>query len=911
MVQIGQIQVELERQEVRTDGEIVNIGSRAFGILEALIRARGVLVSKDEIMRAVWPDTIVEENNIHVQIGILRKVLGKDRGLIRTVSGRGYVLVQAPGEQADSLTMLTMAPSPIAVDCSTLIGREFSVSEVSDLLQNKRAITLVGAGGIGKTRLAAEVASHVASHFPGGVAFVALASVSDGRSVLDSLAAALGIKASAGRVSLQDIFSETAGRRILIVLDNCEHVIDAAAELSESLTANICEICVLATSREALRTRGETLYRVPPLDSPDENTSKRDALLSSSVQLFLARARAVDAKFPSDDRTIALVGLVCRRLDGIPLAIELAGARAATLGIEVLAEHLDDRFRILAGGRRTALPRHQTLKATFDWSYRLLDDLERALFRRLGVFVNGFSFNAAFHVLKSQQFTQAEVLYALSGLVSKSLVIHDSTNTSRYRLLESSRAYALQQMEDNGERKSASSAHAVYFRDLFDHPQDSWEEQPAECRLISFSNEVGNLRTALDWSLAKGGDLEVGIALSAAAVPYFFELSLVEECADRARVALHAIRDLRRHPSMQVETLRLLSAYAAALAYTQGPSDGVWYAWTEVLSLARAKQDIHFESRAIWGLWNTKQYRGNARDALVQARRFSTLAQRSGNAIHVLLARRAEGIAMHYVGDQWTARERLESVVASYVPNVHRWQTLGFQFDHGIAARATLARVLWLQGETTAALRHSKDAVDAAMIYGNDMMTCYVLVEALVPIALLTGDLALANRGLAVLRLQSCRAGFAIWSACCNAYDEYLKSMSDETGNRKSNFRAAIEELKSVQFLSPLTFILCQYARSLLTSGDINEALSAVNEAFTQSDTTGERWYFSELCRIRAHIALASLQEDEDEAEAWLLTAFENASQQGAYGLARLAADSLRQCGFQSTIPCECGSLSL
>jgi predicted ATPase/DNA-binding winged helix-turn-helix (wHTH) protein len=533
MVQIGQVQVLLESREIRIHGELMNLGSRAFCILEMLVRARGTLVSKDEIMRRVWPDTVVEENNLQVQIGALRKLLGEDRQLIRTVPGRGYLLLLPCAADTENLPPTTRSTT-IAVDSAELIGRESSVHELTDLLRKARLVTLVGAGGIGKTSLARKVASEAAPLFPAGVVFVPLASVTGGRPVLDAVATALGMQVSSGRVSIQHIAAGIAGKRMLLIIDNCEHVIDAAAELADALTSNNPDVSVLATSRESLRTRGETLYRVPPLDTPREGSQKQEALQTSAVQLFLSRVRAVDPSFPSHERSLALVGLVCRQLDGIPLAIELAAARAATLGIEVLAEHLDDRLRILAGGCRTALPRHQTLKATFDWSYRLLDDLERILFRRLGVFVGGFSFRAALHTMEDQRTTHAEVLEALSGLVSKSLVIHDSSNASRYSLLESTRAYALQQLDDHGERKLASLAHALYVFETFTSAQKGRDGRPVECWMKTVRDELGNLRTALDWAFSASGIAEVGIDLSIVAAPCLYEISLVDECAERA-----------------------------------------------------------------------------------------------------------------------------------------------------------------------------------------------------------------------------------------------------------------------------------------------------------------------------------------------------------------------------------------
>jgi predicted ATPase/DNA-binding winged helix-turn-helix (wHTH) protein len=898
MVRIGQLLISLESREIQLDSQSLRIGSRAFDILELLIRAQGTLVSKDEIMRRVWPDTVVEENNLQVHVAALRKALGADRDLIKTVPGRGYRLIPAPAHEAPPLQdetaagLLPRTSTLLPAGVSALIGRQTLVAQVLDALNAARVFTLVGAGGIGKTRVALEVAGQAAMRFPDGVVFVPLASVSNARFALEALAGALGMKLPAGRLSPDLIGAEIAGRRLLIVLDNCEHVIDAAAEMARAMTAANPALCVLATSREALRIQDEVLYHVPSLDVPQDASLSIEILQTSAVQLFLARARTIDPCFSSDEHSIFLTGLVCRRLDGIPLAIELAAARAAVLGIEVLADHLDERFRILTGGFRGVLPRHQTLKAMLDWSYRLLDDTERTLLRWLGVFLNGFSFDAACHMVAAHGFSQTEILDALSGLVSKSLVIHDSGAVpSRYRLLATTRAYALQQLEDNGERKAAALAHATWVRTVFDRAPYHRTERPPAQWLAEFRHEVDNLRTALDWAFSPGGDRSVGIELSAMAVPFLFDVSLVDECCERARTAIDAVSHTDPASVSANTKLRLLAAYAAGLVYTEGPIAAVRDAWSQVLSLAVAANDNEFESRALWGLWNACQYGGEARAALVQARRFGALAQQFENRTQRVLGCRIEGIALHYAGEPSAAREQLEEMLSAYVHGRHRWNTVGFRIDHGIVARATLARVSWVQGQTQEALRLAHHALDAALEYEHDMVTCYVLVEALIPIALLMSERAVAEAGIAMLRARASHAGFAIWTTCCDCYEEYLQSMSGEGQCRLPQFRASLDALRKRSFLAPLTLLLAQFARASLTGGRRDDAMTAINEAFRHCEETGERWYYPELHRVRGEIALAAHQTTD--AESSFVSALDHARRQGAGELERRAAASL------------------
>lgn len=559
MIRIGTLHVFLDRREIRSNGKLLRIGSRAFDILELLIRANGALVSKDEIMQRVWPHTVVEENNLQVHIASLRKALADDRNLIVTVPGRGYRLV---ARQDDGEVPVRTAAVRATSVSSVLFGREQAVADVLAALQAARVVTLVGAGGIGKTRIAVEAAARAGARFPDGTVVVSLATVACPRFVPEALAAALGVAQPAGSPTLETVLARVAHRRMLLVLDDCEHLLDSAAQLASALTDAAGGACVLATSREALRINGERVCPVPPLDVPGEDDD--DAMRASAVQLFAARACAADPRFPLDARSVSLMASVCRRLDGLPLAIELAAARAAVLGIDVLAAHLDDHFRLLTGGFRTALPRHRTLRAMYDWSDRLLHDDERLLLRWLGVFRGGFSIEAVRGVVGTRGLTGTRLLDTIAGLVSKSLLILDAAQeVPRYRLLATTRAYAQQQLDAHGECEAAARAHAHYFLTSFtDAPDDGGT------RLDAVRRELDNLREALDWAFSAHGDTALGMALAAVAVPCLFELSLVDECRERARAALDAMRDPDAPPVSVDTRTRLLAAHAAATAQT-------------------------------------------------------------------------------------------------------------------------------------------------------------------------------------------------------------------------------------------------------------------------------------------------------------------------------------------------------
>src|SRR5262249_16597017 len=452
--EFGRFTVLPPRREVLADGQPMELGGRAFDILVVLIEAHGAVVSKDELMRRVWPGRIVEDNNLHAQIKALRRAFS-DHDLIRTVVGRGYqfraevrprlgnhIERAQPGTASD--VSAPRAPTNLPAQTSDVIGRAVEIAEGIGLLTDHRFVTLTGAGGTGKTRLALEVARHLLPEFADGVWIAELGSLSDPELVPVPIAAALGLELGSGVLSPERIAAALGSKHMMLVLDNCEHVIDAAAEMVEALLHANPAARVIATSREQLRAESEYLYRVPPLAVPAEDTQALEEVLRhGAIVLFVARAQAADPHFTPDPQSAAAMTSICRRLDGIPLAIELAAARASTLGVQELASRLDDRFSLLTKGLRTALRRHQTLRATLDWSYELISEPERMVLRQLSVFAGGFTLEAASAVIVNAEILASNVVDGVANLVTKSLVAADiDSRIVHYRLLETMRAYA-------------------------------------------------------------------------------------------------------------------------------------------------------------------------------------------------------------------------------------------------------------------------------------------------------------------------------------------------------------------------------------------------------------------------------------------------------------------------------------
>lgn len=466
-------------REVYLDDRLLQVGSRAFDILELLIQARGKTVTKDEILRRVWPNSVVEENNIHVQLSALRKILGADKEAIRTISGRGYRLtVPTEGNEPDALPRAVQGGqagaarvSSLPVCHAPLIGRNGAMAEITRALNTTPIVTLLGPGGIGKTQLGIAVARSIAAASDMEACFVTLGAVENAEGVVGTIAEALGGDRDKDDVSLQSLVARVQGRKLLVMLDNCEHVIESAAIVCELLVQASADLRILATSREPLRTRDEKFYWVAPLDIPDVEAGSQAILACSAVRMFLVQMRALNADIETDPGSLDMVATICRRLDGVPLALELAAARAAVFGIRKTVSELDDRFRFLTGGRRTAPWRQQTLEASLDWSYRLLSATERIVLHRLGIFPARFSLDAACAIAACERLSPNEVTEAIVGLASKCVVMTTfDSKTREYFLLETAREYALRKLYESDEADEVLARNAAYLARSYEQP---------------------------------------------------------------------------------------------------------------------------------------------------------------------------------------------------------------------------------------------------------------------------------------------------------------------------------------------------------------------------------------------------------------------------------------------------------
>jgi predicted ATPase/DNA-binding winged helix-turn-helix (wHTH) protein len=507
---------ELDRAagELRLDGRRAPLGRRAFGLLTMLVEQRERAVSKNELLDTVWRGVIVEENNLQVQISALRRLLGA--GAIATIPGRGYRFVLPVDGDGDAARAESARAAPARAQCAAppgnlpqrlpeIYGRDAECAELRALVEAQPLVSVVGAAGIGKTRLALAVAGSLAHTAADGVWLVELAPLTDPRLLGPSLAQALRLSLAGLRDPQDELVAALRDQRALLVLDNCEALVDPIGPLLTRLLAAAPTLRVLATTQEPLRLDGERVFRLGPLPVP-ESGSTADPTAFGAVRLFVERVRALLPHGRLEGADLAAVVEICRRLDGLPLAIELAAARVPVLGVGGVRDRLGERFRVLTGGSRVAPKRHQTLRAALDWSLTMLNEDERATYRRLGVFVGSFALESAQELAADGEADAWAVLEHLASLVDKSLVIAEGEPRPRYRMLESTREHALEQLAAAGETDAWIARHARVTRLAL---QRAIRQRRTDLVLA----EVPDVRSAYGW--ARGvDDAETAVALA-------------------------------------------------------------------------------------------------------------------------------------------------------------------------------------------------------------------------------------------------------------------------------------------------------------------------------------------------------------------------------------------------------------
>ncbi|HEX4080480.1 MAG TPA: winged helix-turn-helix domain-containing protein [Rhizomicrobium sp.] len=541
----GRFTLDPANRELRADGTPIPLGATDFRLLLTLIERTGSVVTKDELMSRVWGKSAVGDNTLHVHITALRKALGDD--FIATKQGRGYRFVDHIGQTGRAATHHAgNLPAYAAIGSKTgrsrLIGRDSQIGALSGLLAHNVLVTLVGPGGVGKTRLALEVANQAASTFRDGAWLVELASVSDGASTAGAVATVLGIKIGESATPFETLARQLARRNLLIVLDNCEQIIASCAALCEAIVGAAPNVRILATSRESLSCLGEQLFEVPPLALPGDGVPISSATRKvAAVKLFVERARGLNSDFKPGDDEIAIVARLCRRLDGLPLAIEMVASWAGILGLPALEAKLNDTPKTWLGARRTAPLRHSTLRATLEWSHDLLSPEEQIVLRRLAVFAGHFSMPAAEAVVAVNDLAADDVLRLTARLIGKSmLAVVPGSRENLYRLLETTRAFMLEKLGASDDPRSVRLKHADYVLRTLRQAMRDWETMSDAVFLERYAPVLDDLRAALDWCARDDSDL--AIALAGSSWPLWRELPVRAEGRRRLSAAVSLLK---------------------------------------------------------------------------------------------------------------------------------------------------------------------------------------------------------------------------------------------------------------------------------------------------------------------------------------------------------------------------------
>ncbi|MGE8497960.1 MAG: ATP-binding protein [Pseudomonas sp.] len=878
----GNCELAPRQRLFKVNGSPVELRGRAFDVLVALVEANGQVVSKDELMRNVWAGRIVEENTLEAQISLLRKALGSERHLLKTVSGRGYQLTGHLVEIPVVEQRLTHGGLPSGI--SALVGRESALAELSAHLRDHRLLTLVGPGGIGKTRLAVECARELSRHFRDQVHIADLAPLFTDEFLLATIAKDLGLAPAGNEATLEQIAAYVGSRRILFILDNCEHLIDAVAQVADTLLHRCPGLHILATSQEPLRIEDEYVYRVAPLEVPQPGDAPEIIRAASAVQLLEARLVHGWSEVLEEPLMSDLKARICRELDGIPLAIELAAARVATLGLAAVATRLDDRMALLKGGNRSALPRHQTLRATLDWSFDLLSPTDQIVFRRLAVFAGAFDMEAALAVVASDELSHDEASDSISSLVTKSLLtVAPSRPEARYRLLETTRTYACEKLEDSGELPAMRRAHAQYMLETFASVALMWEVDDSP-RCQHCNELLEDLREALRWSLSSKGESALGIDLTIAALPFWLHHSLVVECLGNATRAL-ALVQLENPQQYERKVMKLEAARGKALLYT-GATVETLQAFRHAFDISRHLEEPEYQALATWGLWAHGYLNGPYPQNLQIAEDFMQLAQHSPDAKDIVVGKRMLALSNLCLGRLDEAHASLLDMLRHYPDELRRRHILRYAYDQKVAALCALAYTLWLEGFSDQAIRVTHEAEQRAETTNHLASQWHVLTMSTCPIALLTGGisaLAIPSQRLLDARnwhhpgARAIGAGqfwggefwrglYRLWRGETSAYETIIIPALEQLG-----------QIRYASYLSPYTSALCT---ELARHGRREEALRVIDTALTQATANDDRASLPELIRCQGDLLLDE-PGGAEAGEQSLHTALTMARQQG------------------------------
>lgn len=879
------------------NGVALQIGGRALDLLILLTTRPGEVVSKRELIARVWADATVDEGSLRFHIAALRKVLGDGISGTRyvvNVPGRGYCFT-AP--ISGSNTPLMAAPAfSLPAKSAKVIGRAETIKEILRELALHRFVTIVGPGGIGKTTVAVAAGHDLLETFAGGVLFADLGTLSKPDIVASYLASMLGLSVQSDDPT-PSVTAYLRDKHMLLILDNCEHLIESAAKLAAGIFMAAPRVHILATTREALRVDNEWIHRMSPLAFPSDDSGLTAAasLAFPAIQLFVEHAVANGAPLEFGDGDVPIVAGICRKLDGVPLSIDLAARRVTAYGLRQTAALLDQRQTLQWPGKRTAPPRQKSLNATLEWSYRLLSGEERVVLRRLAVFVGHFTLEAAQAVAVGATIDRVGALSAIESLIDKSMVATMPINaTMRYRLLDTTRAFVLETETDTGEVSELATRHATYYQQWLEQTADTWATLPNAAQRTSHLAHLANVRAALEWCFGDDGNTEIGIDLATAAAPIFFAMSLLTDCQRWSRRAILALGEASLGGRKE---MRLQAALGLSLMWTQGEaeSEATFSAMNRSIAIADEMGEPLNQILLFTPLHVIHLNIGEFRTAQKYAERIAALSRTVEDPTAIALSHILTGFSRHHAGDLSGARRALEAALGlrldektSHEPWGSRSVTIK---DDAMAtpilalawsaAPSALSRTLWLQGHPAGALEHLSQTIrDTAGV--EHVVTRVVALIYAISVLLWNGDLDDAEEQIARLFSHAESYSLNLYARLGHCFQGQLDISRGKPASGIELLQACLRDLRAVRYELHTTAFNISLVQGYEAIGRFTDGIALVNETTRLAEVNGNLCYMPELLRVKAGLLLAMPQPMEDEAEACLKQSLELSRSQGA-----------------------------
>jgi predicted ATPase/DNA-binding winged helix-turn-helix (wHTH) protein len=872
-------------------GETVPLGGRALDILIVLVRNAGKVVTKQELMAQIWQEVTVDEGSLRSHIAALRKALGDGKDGVRyiiNVAGQGYCFVHSVTGLGRVGLALPGSPdqdrgSPLPRRSTSMVDREDDTNAITDLLRRHRFVTVHGAGGIGKTTVALVAANALLDTFGEQVCFLDLGLLGTGDSVPDALAAALGLVVRSPDPTSQ-VVAHLRNRHMLLVLDCCEHVIDFVAPLTEAIMDEAPQVSILATSREPLRAQGEHIYALSPLEIPPDGIllGADDMRRYSAASLFIERAYASGLRRPLNDLDAQVIADICRKVDGIALALELAAGRVSVHGLKGTASLLDGRLKLLWQGRRTAVARHRTLNATLDWSHDLASSDEQIVLRRLSVLVGPFTLDDAQSVAGGDDLDTMAVIEALARLVAKSLVSVDPDGEpAQYRLLDTTRAYARGKLTDSGEETEIAKRHAAYFKTRLEH-EHTGEAGRGRGPHAPGAIPLGNIRSALEWCASRPDETELHVQLASYAAELFLSLNLLTECrrcCERTLSALDASMSATRYE------MALRGSLGRALLLTDNTGGTTDAHFHRALEIAEALGDLSYQFRILNDLHIYYRRAAIFNRLIPVAEQATSIAGSLDDPVAAATASLMLGSSHHLVGNLAAARTALSEAMRQQVfPAQASSKLMDFQSK----AQLVMARTLWLQGLPDQAV----DAVREAERYkpAGALSTCQALI--------LAADVFYFKRDWTTLEEYLDQLIHHAAEASLEPYRWFAIGFKGEVALRRGEVETGIDIIRDAigwlqvdRFELYLPGLKCALAEGLATRGYWDQALDLVSGVIDTVQQGGGAYNLPELLRV--HGELLAGAGNDTKAERRFRQSIVTASKQGALSWHLRTATSL------------------